>query len=216
MNSINAIVKCTFLALFLCATTSHAVELVGKPVSSAESHSSPAAELTADEQRAENLSRVTNDSRDDIQKVLQDIGDEFKNTDVGDDLSLALLVPILAILMIFGGPLILIIVLAAFHYRAKTARQAAIDRNIDKLLAAGRDIPIELLRGGEILLDAGHENLHRGLRNIGIGVGLLIFLTLLCGIEIGAIGFIFIGLGASRVLIWWINGRKSLAVSVQE
>jgi hypothetical protein len=130
--------------------------------------------------------------------------------------SAEILIPITAISFSIGGAILLIIVLARLHYRDKERRAQNINANIDRLLAAGRDIPIELLRGDEsyssnessILRD--NNNLHKGLRNVCLGVGLLAFLSILVDIEIGAIGFILIGLGVSQLLVWKLSGVKTV------
>ena len=123
----------------------------------------------------------------------------------GDSLNLALLIPILAVLFIFGGPVILLILILVFFFGAKRRRQRDINMNIDKLLAAGRDIPIELLRGDEPRAAVEIGSRDKGIRNIFLGAGWLVFLTVLVGFHIGAAGLIWIALGVSQVLIWHLN-----------
>ncbi|QEY16685.1 hypothetical protein D0C16_12335 [Cellvibrio sp. KY-GH-1] len=125
------------------------------------------------------------------------------------DLSVAILIPILAITFIFGGPIFLVCFLMLHHYRNKARRQQDINTNIDKLLAAGRDIPVELLRGDEPRAASDNGDLSRGIRSLFLGIGLLIFLTALMGFDIGAVGFILIGLGLSHILIWYLNKPKA-------
>lgn len=125
------------------------------------------------------------------------------------DLSVAILIPILAITFIFGGPIFLVCFLMLHHYRNKARRQQDINTNIDKLLAAGRDIPVELLRGDEPRAASDNGDLSRGIRSLFLGIGLLIFLTALVGFDIGAVGFILIGLGLSHILIWYLNKPKA-------
>ncbi len=136
-----------------------------------------------------------------------------------------LLIPIVAMSLLFGGPVLLVIVLAFFYYRAKARRQQNINANIDKLLAAGRDIPVELLMGDDApLIKTGQSNgsaqvtypgseemMHKGVRNIGLGTGWLLFLTIMFGFKIGSFGFIFIGLGISQVVIWLLSGSRRKA-----
>lgn len=130
-------------------------------------------------------------------------------------------IPVVAISVLFGGPVVLIIVLAVLYYRAKDRRQKNINANIDKLLAAGRDIPLELLLNDEAPLIKlpsqtggtayARDNtiLYKGIKNIGLGVGLLIFLTIFMGIKIGSVGFILIGLGISKLVIWKLSGTAA-------
>ncbi len=108
-------------------------------------------------------------------------------------------------IMILCSPLILIGFYLTLRYKARARRQQELNNNIDKLLAAGRDIPVEILRGDEPKAADDHGNLAKGIRNVCLGTGWLVFLTIAVGIEIGAIGFIWIGLGVSQVLIWYLN-----------
>lgn len=117
----------------------------------------------------------------------------------------ALLIPLFAILFIFGGPIILLILILVFFFGAKRRRQQDINMNIDKLLAAGRDIPVELLRGDEPRRDEPVGSRDKGIRNIFLGTGWLVFLTIMVGFDIGSAGFIWIALGASQVVIWYLN-----------
>lgn len=117
----------------------------------------------------------------------------------------ALLIPLFAIVFIFGGPVILLILILVFFFGAKRRRQQDINMNIDKLLAAGRDIPVELLRGDEPKHDEPVGSRDKGIRNIFLGTGWLVFLTIMVGFDIGSAGFIWIALGASQVLIWYLN-----------
>lgn len=127
-----------------------------------------------------------------------------------------ILIPILAISLIFGGPVVLVIVLAILHYRAKARRERMQSDNIARLIEAGRDIPAELLRGDEPVGVNGQDNLRKGVKNIGVGTGLLIFLTLLIDIGIGAVGFIFIGLGVSQLVVWKLADRKAVQLNSQD
>ncbi len=119
------------------------------------------------------------------------------------------LVPLVAIVFSIGGPLLLVGFLIAQRYRNKQLRQQNLNANIDKLLAAGRDIPVELLRGDDPLVGGDAGNRDRGIRNICLGTGLLLFLSILAGLDIGAVGFIWIALGVSQVLIWRLNQPKA-------
>lgn len=124
------------------------------------------------------------------------------------------LVIVVAIIFCIGGPILIILVLIAMHYRAKERREKNINTNIERLLAAGHDIPIELLRGDEPYV--GPEStlvrddiqLHKGIKNVCLGVGLFVCLTIIFGIEFGAIGFIVLSVGASQLWLWKLSGSK--------
>lgn len=132
------------------------------------------------------------------------------------DFNVALLIPIFAVIFIFGGPIFLLGFLMLQHYRDKARRQQDINANIDKLLAAGRDIPVELLRGDEPRGASDTGDLSKGIRNLFLGIGLLIFLTALVGFDIGAVGFILIALGCSQTLVWYLNKPKAGSVTEQQ
>ena len=117
----------------------------------------------------------------------------------------ALLIPLFAIVFIFGGPIILLILILVFFFGAKRRRQQDINMNIDKLLAAGRDIPVELLRGDAPKNEEPVGSRDKGIRNIFLGTGWLVFLTIMVGFDVGSAGFIWIALGASQVVIWYLN-----------
>ena len=51
--------------------------------------------------------------------------------------------------------------------------------------------------------------MQKGVRNIGLGTGWLIFLTIMFSIEIGSFGFIFIGLGVSQLVIWKLSSPST-------
>lgn len=116
---------------------------------------------------------------------------------------------VFAVITMLCSPLILVGFYLALRYRARARRQQELNNNIDKLLAAGRDIPVEILRGDEPKTADDHGNHAKGIRNICLGTGWLVFLTIAVGIEIGAIGFIWVGLGISQVLIWYLNKPRA-------
>lgn len=219
----------------------YAVELVGKPVavgrpSSAEASSAQQALQQAQSDAAAAASEAANleiearsaadihSAKQDIEQAMDEVRSNFtnhENTDFGDFMSPDVIIPVVAISLLFGGPVLLVIVLALLHYNAKSRRQKNINMNIDKLLAAGRDIPLELLLGeeprilkstaqdGSVVYTHSDEMMRKGIRNIGLGTGWLIFLTIMFGIKIGAFGFIFIGLGISQVVIWKLSSNNS-------
>ena len=119
-------------------------------------------------------------------------------------------------IMILCSPLILVGFYLTLRYKSRVRRQQVLNSNIDKLLAAGRDIPVEILRGDEPKGADEHGNLAKGIRNICLGIGLLIFLTVLVGFDIGAVGFILIAIGSSQTLIWYLNKPKTGSLTDQQ
>jgi len=113
-------------------------------------------------------------------------------------------IPVVAMTLLFGGPMLLIGVIVVLNHRKRRRHEVNLNLNIDKLLAAGRDIPIELLRGDEPRsADYSDEKiLKKGVTNIGVGAGIFIFLALMSGVDVASLAFILIGLGVSRVVVW--------------
>lgn len=196
-----------------------AEELVGTPVAPGEDttlQSEPMLHAQAPMAATPDMPPSANqDWHKEMNKELKDAFADMKHHDEWGDFhddghfEPALLIPIFVVIFIFGGPLILVGFFIAQRYRAKALRQENLNLNIDKLLAAGRDIPVELLRGDEPISAEESGDLNKGIRNLFWGIGLLTFLTIFAGIKIGAVGFIWIALGLSQMTIWKLNSRQT-------
>lgn len=122
------------------------------------------------------------------------------------------LIPLVAIFVIFGGPVILVIVLAVLRNRAAARRETIRAGTIARYLEAGRDVPPELLHGGTVEQKA-ENNLRKGIINLGFGIGLTVFLVNFLGTGIGSIGFIVIGMGLSQLAVWKLIDSKKVPVN---
>lgn len=118
-------------------------------------------------------------------------------------------IPVVALLVIFGGPVVLVIVLAVLRNRTAARRETVRAETISRYLDAGREVPPELLHGGPIGQKA-ESNLRKGITNLGLGIGLTIFLVNFLGIGIGSVGFIIIGIGLSQLAIWKLIDSKKV------
>lgn len=141
----------------------------------------------------------------DLEAKLKGAFGGHRENDYEDAIQTAVLIPLFAVIFIFGGPIFLICYLISKRYHYRQLRQQNINANIDKLLAAGRDIPVELLRGDEPKGADDNGNRSKGIRNICLGTGWFLFLTIMVGFDIGSLAFIWIALGVSQVLIWYLN-----------
>lgn len=137
-----------------------------------------------------------------INREIESVG----NSVTGGTETLALLIPILAILLIFGGPVAVIIAIAAFYYRSKTRRDEIRAETTLKALETGRELPKELQE--EKSMDKAEDNLRKGVKNVGLGLGLVLGLSFLTGFEIGALGFILVGIGGAQLALWKLDNRK--------
>lgn len=164
------------------------------------------AESTAE--MSENVHRIALNEEQLARNIEERVEQVLNRQNHRSSIDLSQLVPIVAITFSIGGPLFLLIFWISKRYQNRQLRQQSLNANIDKLLAAGRDIPVELLRGDDPKEAEQTGNRDKGIRNIAIGVGILFFLTLFSGLSEGALGFIWIALGASQVLIWHLNQPK--------
>lgn len=113
----------------------------------------------------------------------------------------AVLIPVLAIILIFGMPPLTIILLALFIFRHRERRQRLYNERLQRFLEAGQPIPEELLRS-EVSQPAPQQHLNRGLALIGLGLGLGVFLGLVAGWKVGSIALIPLALGAAQLISW--------------
>jgi hypothetical protein len=112
-----------------------------------------------------------------------------------------LLIPILAILCIFGGPVIIVTLLVVRHYRAQERLIEFRRDSVGKLIDAGKDVPESLLFFDNPT-NGSEKDLSRGIKNIGLGLGIGIFFTAVIGITAGSVGLILVGLGSAQLLSW--------------
>ena len=166
------------------------------------------AEVQAHE--AEQQARDHHNWQQDLEKNLQQAfgGKHQYESDNGSATAMEALIVIISVIAgvtFLCSPFILIGFYLSLRYRVRTRRQQDINSNIDKLLAAGRDIPVELLRGDDPKSASESGDLSRGIRNLFMGLGLLIFLSVFLGFKLGSVGFIWIAFGCSQILIWYLN-----------
>jgi hypothetical protein len=188
-----------------------AVEVVGQPGSATEIASDtppaptappPAFESMYQDQPAQHEVAA-------LAQMMPELMAEIKRDMHQDQTDYSVLIPIVAVLLIFGGPIVLIIVLAVLRYRTRARRERNHNENIARLLEAGRDVPLELLLGVDAPVQKVQNNLRKGIENVCVGIALLIFLTLMVGIEIGAVGLIVIAYGVSQLAVWKLIDSKA-------
>lgn len=114
-----------------------------------------------------------------------------------------LLIPILAIVFVFGGPVIIVVTLVLQHYRSQKSLAEHRRECIAKLIDAGRDVPESLLYFDDLGQEKNPErDLSRGIKNIGLGVGIAIFLAAVSSLKASTFGLILVGLGCAQLLSW--------------
>ncbi|WP_226660956.1 DUF6249 domain-containing protein [Microbulbifer aggregans] len=118
------------------------------------------------------------------------------------ELDLDWLVPVVAILAVFGTPILIVWLVTRNSYRKK---QLLMD-NINRLVAEGRDIPPELLDAmdGERTADTKD----RGFTLIAVGAAVFIWLTAAGGLEAGSLGLIPLFIGVARYINWKLDNQS--------
>lgn len=191
---------CTLLASGLCiADSSSRLEPISAPVPVERSaDAEDRAELELEPEADRNRADVERTIAKELQSAFGEPSDASFN--------LALLIPIVAISFVFGGPIILIIAIAVLHYRSK-ARSAQIKAELTlKALETGRELPTELAEQNSAVTHT--DNLRRGVKNVGLGMGLVAGLSFLVGFDIGALGFVLVGIGGAQLVLWKLEHPK--------
>lgn len=118
-----------------------------------------------------------------------------------------LAIPILAILLIFGLPPIVLVFLIIGHFRNKTRMAELQAQTIARMVEAGVEVPLELLQGNSVKTTDAQQSLNSGLRNVGLGLGLAVCLTALISWQAGTIGLVLIGMGAAQIISARMAGK---------
>lgn len=112
------------------------------------------------------------------------------------------IVPVVAIIGVFGMPVFIILITMFFQNKSKQARY----RLAEKALENGKDIP-------EGLFEKKEENLStqaKGIKNIFLGLGLGIFLWALTSeFGLGCVGFMVMFTGIGQVIIHYTQNQSS-------
>ena len=121
-----------------------------------------------------------------------------------------LLVGAIAIIVIFGMPVMIVAAVMYASYRKKRL----VHDTINQYLASGKDIPPEIMEGlHRETTGTPKSNLHKGLVLMGVGLGIVASFALMGEQEAAFIGLIPLFIGAAQLLIWMIekggNGKNA-------
>jgi len=121
-----------------------------------------------------------------------------------DDSAGELMLGGLAILLIFGTPIMLV---AAFLYAGHRKRRLASDM-AGQFLASGQPVPPEVWQGlaGD---NTPRSNLHKGMVMLGVGLGIFLCFWLIGSMEAAYLGLIPLFIGIAQLLIWKLENRKA-------
>ncbi|MFT7460298.1 MAG: hypothetical protein ACI909_002986, partial [Planctomycetota bacterium] len=112
------------------------------------------------------------------------------------------LIPLTAIVVVFGTPIMIVAAVLFFSYRKKRLMHDT----IDKYVTSGKDIPPEVLKGLQKDVTP-KSNLQRGVVMSGIGLGMIACFGIMGGIEAAALGLIPLFIGLAQLLIWKLENK---------
>ena len=121
----------------------------------------------------------------------------------GSDSPGELVIAGLAIIFVFGTP---IMIVAAVLYWAYRRRRLAHD-TINQFLQSGKDIPPAVL-DNLFQEQTPRNNLQKGLVMTGLGVGIFLCFTLIGSMSAASLGLIPLFIGLAQLLIWKLEQNK--------
>lgn len=132
-----------------------------------------------------------------------DEDEDEANSDVAQMLiNKSVLVPIVAIVFVFGLPVLLVFIIFVFRYKNRKAKYHL----AEQALAAGQPLPESFFQE----LGSTYNNTRsKGIRNISVGIGLFIFLWAITeSFAIGCIGLLIMFTGIGQVVIYYMQEKK--------
>lgn len=135
---------------------------------------------------------------------MKDAPQVHREVRVQEDSPLEQVVPIVALLVIFGGPVLIVAIVSRNNRR----KREMVHQTIDRITSQGKDVPVELLDA----LDKGSNGksaLARGTVNVALGIGLGGFFFANAGIGAASIGLIPLSIGLAQLLVWKLEAPRS-------
>lgn len=122
-----------------------------------------------------------------------------------DDHWAELIPAVAAIVLLFGGPVLVVAIVSANNRR----KREMVHQTIDRVIEQGRDVPVELLDALDKGKNSGKTTLSRGMTNVALGVGIGVALFALAGADVAALGLIPLCIGVAQLAVWNIERRQS-------
>ncbi|MFV8783737.1 DUF6249 domain-containing protein [Microbulbifer sp. SA54] len=123
-----------------------------------------------------------------------------------DDNDLGWLVSLVAILAVFGTPILIVWLVTRNSYRKKQLEVENIKSNIKLLLEEGRDLPPELLEAMDSQRAVASKD--RGFTLIAVGAAVFIWLTAAADLGAGSLGLIPLFIGVARYINWKLDNQS--------
>lgn len=113
-------------------------------------------------------------------------------------------IAILAIMLIFGTPIMIVGAVLYSNYR----KRRLVRDTVSDYLASGQQVPPEVWRGlsGDT---APKNNLNRGMITLALGIGVFLCFALMGAMEAAYLGLIPLFIGIAQLLIWKLEKGKA-------
>lgn len=152
---------------------------------------------------------LTEEERKELKEALMTAKEAIKEIDNitidldSEDSFMGNLVGLFAILLIFGGPIIIVAIALYSSYKKRRLTHQTINAYIEQ----GKDIPAEVLQG--LQHHGGQKsNLHKGLVMVGIGFGVAVCFALMGSTGAAALGLIPLFIGIALLLVWKLEKKS--------
>ncbi|QFT55431.1 DUF6249 domain-containing protein [Microbulbifer sp. THAF38] len=111
--------------------------------------------------------------------------------------------PVLALLCVFGMPVLIVWLVTRNSYRKKQL----VMENINRMVAEGRDVPSEMLD----MLEGNTPNnsADKGFTLIAVGAAVFIWLSAMAGVGVGSLGLIPLFIGLARFINWKLDNKQA-------
>jgi hypothetical protein len=169
-------------------------------------------EAASDDMTEDEKAEIKREIKEAIQEIKEiDDDDEGHVIRVGPDNGsifddgltlLEALIPLTAIVVVFGTPIFIVAGVLYSSYRKKRLMHDTINQYV----SSGKDIPPEVLKGLQKEITP-KSNLHRGLVMSGIGLGIFVCFAIIGSLDAAAFGMIPLFIGLAQLLIWKLESR---------
>ncbi|ADV45216.1 DUF6249 domain-containing protein [Bacteroides helcogenes] len=118
-----------------------------------------------------------------------------------NDVAATATISIIAIIFVFGMPLLIVFVIFFFRYKNRKAKY----RLAEQALASGQQLPENIFRNTET-----EDVRTKGIKNVFLGIGLFIFLWAITGeFSLGCIGLLIMFTGFGQLVIYYSQQKKN-------
>lgn len=148
------------------------------------------------------------DELSDMKDELDELGNGRMKINIssdGDESFMEFVVAIVAIVLIFGTPFLIVAAVLFSSYR----KRKLMHDTITMYVSSGKDVPPEVISSLESSPVSKRSNLHKGLVMSGIGIGVFLCFMIIGSMSAASLGLIPLFIGLAQLLIWRLEERDS-------